>query len=100
MTAVLSPTVTHYEELVPSGVEPADGALVEVSAGAWSAEFERDDDLPGQPTGTWFELDADGRRVRDADGRVKRMAWADVTFADGAPVYVTQFVPVELEVAA
>ena len=90
MTAVLAPPlVTHYEELVESGVEPEDGAIVEVTAGVWSAAFERADELPGQSAGTWWLLDVDGERV-------KRTTWADATFADGAPVYVSQFFPVEV----
>lgn len=100
MTAVLAPTVTHYEVIVESGVEPGDGAVVEISTGLWRAEFERCDDQPDQPTGTWFQLDTDGSRVLDADGRAKRQSWVDATFADGAPVHVSQFFSVEAEVAA
>lgn len=89
MTAVLTPTVTHFEVIVESGTEPGNGAAVEVRAGAWSAEFERDDETPDQSTGTWWLLNAAGVRV-------KRMSWVDATFADGAPVHVSQYFPVEV----
>lgn len=89
MTAILSPTPpTHYEVVVPAGIEPTNFALVEVRAGTWRAEFRRLDATPGQVTGDWWLLN-------DAGVPVKRMSWADATFADGLPVHVSRFFPIE-----
>lgn len=88
MTAILTELVTHYEEAVLDG-EPPNGALVEVRAGTYVADYERDDALPGQLDGDWWLLNADGVRVT-------RMSWAEVTSADEMPVHVSRFFPIEV----